>query len=105
MRAIEAWGTLRDVYNRSTLDNRVTMTRHPHDFKMESGTSMAEHLDSFDELVVVIQTTKEPVDESRQLVVVLSSLLSEYELISSIVENAMNITLIRDKEKLLKESE
>ena len=51
-RAIEAWGSLRNFYNHSTLHNRVTMTRHPHDFKMESGTSMAEHLDSFDELVV-----------------------------------------------------
>ena len=66
---------------------------------------MAEHLDSFDELVVGLQTTGEPVDESRQLVVLLSSLPSEYELISSIVENAKDITLIEVKEKLLKESE
>ena len=51
-RAIEAWGTLRDFYNLSILHNRVTMTRHLHDFRMESGTNMAEHLDSFDELVV-----------------------------------------------------
>ena len=51
-RAIEAWGTLRDFYNLSILHNRVTMTRHLHDFKMESGTSMEEHLDSFDVLVV-----------------------------------------------------
>ena len=43
-------------------------------------------------------------NESRQLVVFLSSLPSEYELISSIVENAKDITLIAVK-KLLKESE
>ena len=44
-------------------------------------------------------------NESRQLVVFLSSLPSEYELISSIVENAKDITLIEVKEKLLKDSE
>ena len=98
-------GKLRDFYNRSTLHNRVTMTRHLQNFKMESGTSMAEHLDSFDELVVELQTTGEPVDESRQLVVLLSSLPSDYGLISSIVQNTKNITLNEVNEKLVKESE
>uniref|UniRef100_A0AAV1T318 Uncharacterized protein n=1 Tax=Peronospora matthiolae TaxID=2874970 RepID=A0AAV1T318_9STRA len=45
-----------------------------------------------------------PMDESRQLVILLSSLPSEYELSSSIVENAKDITLTEVKEKLLKES-
>ena len=85
-RAMEAWATLRDFYNRSTLHNRVTMTRRLHEFKMDSGTNMAEHLDAFDELVVGLQTMGEPVHESRQLVVLLSSLPSEYELLSSIVK-------------------
>ena len=39
-RALEAWGTLRDFYHRSTLHNRVTMTRRLLDFEMESGTLM-----------------------------------------------------------------
>ncbi|RMX63396.1 hypothetical protein DD238_007841 [Peronospora effusa] len=42
---------------------------------------MAVHLDAFDELVVGLQTTGDPVDESRQFVVLLISLPSEYELI------------------------
>lgn len=33
-RAMHAWGILRDFYNRSTLHNRVTMTRRLHDFKV-----------------------------------------------------------------------
>ena len=66
---------------------------------------MAEHLDSLDELEVGLQTTGEPVNESRVPVVLLSRLPSEYELISSIVENEKAITLIEVKEKLLKESE
>ena len=64
-RAMHAWGILRDFYNRSTLHNRVTMTRRLHDFKMENGSSLSKHLDAFDELVVVLQTLGEPVDEQR----------------------------------------
>jgi hypothetical protein len=101
-RAIQAWGTLREFYNRTTLHNRVTMTRRLHEFKMDDGASMAKHLDAFDELVVGLQTMGEPVDEARQLVVLLSSLPVEYELI---IENAKDTTLIEVKEKLLKEYE
>lgn len=104
-RAMEAWATLREFYNRTTLHNRVTMTRRLHDFKMEDGSTMAAHLDAFDELVVGLQTMGEPVDEARQMVVLLSSLPSEYELITSIMENSKDITLIEIKEKLLKEHE
>ena len=84
---MEAWATLREFYNRTTLHNRVTMTRRLHDFKMEEGSTMAAQLDAFDELVVGLQTMGEPVDEARQMVVLLSSLPSEYELIRSIMEN------------------
>uniref|UniRef100_A0AAV1VJH2 CCHC-type domain-containing protein n=1 Tax=Peronospora matthiolae TaxID=2874970 RepID=A0AAV1VJH2_9STRA len=104
-RAIQAWVTLREFYNRTTLHNRVTMTRRLHEFKMDAGTAMAKHLDAFDELVVGLQTLEEPVDEARQLVVLLSSLPAEYELISSIIKNVKDITLIEVKEKLLKECE
>ncbi|CEG39575.1 polyprotein [Plasmopara halstedii] len=81
------------------------MTRRLHEFKMERVTRMVKHLDAFDELVVGLQTTGKPVDESRQLVVLLSSLPAEYEIISSIVENVKDITLIEVKVKLLKESD
>ncbi|KAG2821011.1 hypothetical protein PC111_g11207 [Phytophthora cactorum] len=69
------------------------MTRRLHDFTMEDGASMAKHLDSFDKLV------------ARQLVVLLSSLPTEYELIGSIIENAKDVSLIEVKEQPLKEYE
>ncbi|CEG44975.1 putative polyprotein [Plasmopara halstedii] len=103
-RAMEASGTLRDFYNRSTLYNRVVMARRPHEFKIKSGTIMAEHLDFLDELVVGLQAPGEPVGESRQLVVLFGCLPSEYDLVSSIAENAKDITLNEVKEKLIKES-
>ncbi|KAJ8564192.1 hypothetical protein ON010_g7153 [Phytophthora cinnamomi] len=50
-RAMQAWNTLREYYNRTTLHNRVVMTWKLHEFKMEAGTVMAKHLDAFDELI------------------------------------------------------
>ncbi|GMF57035.1 unnamed protein product [Phytophthora fragariaefolia] len=88
-RAIQAWGTLREFYNRTTLQKRVAMTRRLHEFKVDDGASMVKHLDAFDELAVGLQTMGEPVDEARQRVVLLSSLPVEYELISSIIENSV----------------
>ena len=41
---------------------------------MEDGMTMSKHLDNFDELIVGLQTLGEPLDEARQLVIVLSSL-------------------------------
>ncbi|ETP31051.1 hypothetical protein F442_20047, partial [Phytophthora nicotianae P10297] len=57
-----------------------------------------------DELIVGLQALSEPLDESRQLALLISSLPAEYELIASIVENSRDTTLIEVKEKLLKDS-
>ncbi|KAE9348098.1 hypothetical protein PF008_g7508 [Phytophthora fragariae] len=47
------------------MHNRVTMVRRLHEFKMEDGATMAKHLDKFDELIVLLQTLGEPLDEAR----------------------------------------
>ena len=44
----------------------------------------------------------EPLEEALQLIILISSLPTEYELICSIVEKAKDFTLIEVKEKLLK---
>ncbi|ETI32496.1 hypothetical protein F443_20714, partial [Phytophthora nicotianae P1569] len=49
--AMQAWTTLRDFYNWTTMHNRVTMTHRLHEFKMEESSTMAQHLDRFDELI------------------------------------------------------
>ncbi|KAJ8564114.1 hypothetical protein ON010_g7228 [Phytophthora cinnamomi] len=103
--AIQAWNTLGEFYNRTTMRNRIAMTRRLHEFTMEEGSTMAKHLDKVDELIVGLQTLGEPLDDGRQLVIWLSSLPTEYELISSIVENSKDVMFIEVKEKLLTEYE
>jgi hypothetical protein len=87
------------------MHNRVTMTRRLHEFKMEDDVTMTKRLDNFGELIVGLQTLGEPLDEARQLVILLSSLPMEYELIYSIVEDAKDFTLIVVTENRLKEYE
>ncbi|RMX69540.1 hypothetical protein DD238_006167 [Peronospora effusa] len=67
------------------------MTRRLHEVQTDANTAIANHLDAFDELV----TLGESVDEARHLGVLLSSLIDEYELISSIIEIVKDITLIK----------
>ncbi|KAI9906059.1 hypothetical protein PsorP6_013479 [Peronosclerospora sorghi] len=43
--AIQAWRTLRELYNSATLPNRVSMTLRIHDFKMDDCAPMSHHLD------------------------------------------------------------
>ncbi|KAF1336396.1 Integrase catalytic core protein, partial [Globisporangium splendens] len=85
--AKEAWDTLSEYYNRRNLQNRVTLTRRLHEFRMDPGASMETHLDNFDELVIAMQAVGDQIDEPRQLVILLGSLPP------------------RVKEKLIKESE
>ncbi|OWZ13225.1 polyprotein [Phytophthora megakarya] len=88
------------MQTRSTLlefYNRTAITRRLHDFKMEDGSTMARHLNKFDQLIVGLQTVGEPLDNSRQLVMMLSSLPTEFKLIASIVENSKDVTLIEVK--------
>ncbi|POM81605.1 Rve domain containing hypothetical protein [Phytophthora palmivora] len=99
---IQVRNKVRNFYNRTTMANRVTMTLRLHEFKMEDGTTMPKHLDRFDELIVGLQTLGEPLDEDRQLDILISSLPAEYELISSIGKNSKDVVLIEVKERLVK---
>ncbi|DAZ99707.1 TPA: hypothetical protein N0F65_000885 [Lagenidium giganteum] len=91
-------GVLRDYYNRSNLQNRITLTRKLHEFKMDSGSTMADHLDRFGELVVSMEAVGDPLYQARQMVIPLGSLPAEYETIVTVIENARDVTLDEVKE-------
>ncbi|GMF29365.1 unnamed protein product [Phytophthora fragariaefolia] len=54
---------------------------------MESGTRFALHVNQFKEIVLQMETIGEPLDETRQLVLLLGSLTDEYRMISTVLEN------------------
>ena len=69
---------------------------------MYNGVIMTKHLDKLIEIIVVLQSLGEPVDEAQQHVILISSPPAEYEVIASIVENSKDVTPIVVKEKLFK---
>ncbi|KAE9168820.1 hypothetical protein PF002_g30514 [Phytophthora fragariae] len=66
-----------DLLNRNTLKNRLIVTKKLHNFKMESGTRFAVHVDQFKEIVLHMETIGEPLDETRQLVLLLEGVRGE----------------------------
>uniref|UniRef100_A0AAV1TC42 CCHC-type domain-containing protein n=1 Tax=Peronospora matthiolae TaxID=2874970 RepID=A0AAV1TC42_9STRA len=70
---------------------------------MDEGGDMVSHLDRFEELVLSVEAVGDAMDEARRMTVLLSSLPAEYEMIVSISENYVGVTMVDVKEKLLKE--
>ncbi|POM77387.1 Zinc ion binding protein [Phytophthora palmivora] len=91
--AADAWTLLEEQFNRKTLKNRLIVTKKMDNFKMEPGTRYVNHVDQFKEIVLQMETIGEPLDETRQLVLLLGSLTDEYRIISTVLENTPNITL------------
>ncbi|GMF44035.1 unnamed protein product [Phytophthora fragariaefolia] len=88
--AAESWRMLEEQSNRNTLKNRLLITKKLHNFKMER---FAVHVDQFKEIVLQMETIGEPLDETRQLVLLLGSLTDEYRMISTVLENTPKMTL------------
>ncbi|KAE8908340.1 hypothetical protein PF003_g7482 [Phytophthora fragariae] len=91
--AADSWRMLEEQFNRNTLKNRLIVTKKLHNFKMESGTRFAVHVGQFKEIILQMETIGEPLDETRQLVLLLGSLTDEYRMISTVLENTPNMTL------------
>ncbi|GMF45604.1 unnamed protein product [Phytophthora fragariaefolia] len=91
--AADSWRMLEEQSNRNTLKNRLLITKKLHNFKMESGTRVAVHVDQFKEIVLQMETIGEPLDATRQLVLLLGSLTDEYRMIRTVLENTPNMTL------------
>lgn len=98
--AEQAWVILLEQYNRSTMKNRIAITKQLHSFKMEPGTRISAHVDKFQELVMKMSMMGEHIDEGRQIVLLLSSLTEEYRVISSVLENTPNVNMLHVVETL-----
>ncbi|ETO86071.1 hypothetical protein F444_00348 [Phytophthora nicotianae P1976] len=75
------------------LKNRLLVTKTLNNFKMEPGIKFASHVDQFKEIVRQMETIGEALEEARQLVLLLGSLTDEYKMISTVLENTLNVTL------------
>ncbi|POM58759.1 Hypothetical protein PHPALM_36556 [Phytophthora palmivora] len=91
--AADTWTLLEEHFNRKTLKNRLIVTKKLNNFRMEAGTRFATHVDHSKAIVLRVETIGDPLDETRQLVLLLGSLNDEYKMISTVLENKPNTTL------------
>ncbi|KAE8968420.1 hypothetical protein PF011_g27189 [Phytophthora fragariae] len=54
--AADSWRMLEEQFKRNTLKNRLVVTKKLFNFKTESGTQFAVHVDQFKELVIQMKT-------------------------------------------------
>ncbi|KAE8969448.1 hypothetical protein PR003_g8837 [Phytophthora rubi] len=76
--AADLWRMLEEQFNRNTLKIRLIIPKKLRNFKMEAGSRFAVHLDHFKEFVLQTETIGEPLDETRQLGLLLGSLTDEF---------------------------
>ena len=101
--AVEAWEVLQTFFAKKNLHYRVQLRKQLHEFVMETGTSLMDHLLKFDELCLKLRAAGDNMDDDEKLVLLLGSLSSEYDDILRIIEAHSNVTLLDAKEMLRRE--
>ena len=97
------WDTLKDFFVRKNLHDRMHLRRQLHDFKMERGSNLMEHMMKFDKLTMSMSAIGDVMAVQEMLVVLLGSLSEDYEPITSIIVNFPGIDLMSDHEMLQRE--
>lgn len=103
--ARHAWEILESFFVRRSLHNRIQLRRQLHEFKIVPGSSLLDHLLSFDTLCTNIAAVGDPLPEDEKLVILLGSLSSEYDSMVKIIENSAGVDLLGAKEMLRREYE
>uniref|UniRef100_A0AAV1T9V0 Polyprotein n=1 Tax=Peronospora matthiolae TaxID=2874970 RepID=A0AAV1T9V0_9STRA len=101
--ALEAWEVLQTFFTKKNLHKRVQLRKQLHEFVMETGTSLMDHLLKFDELCLKLRAAGDSMDDDEKLVLLLGSLSSEYDDMVRIIDAHSNVTLLDAKEMLRRE--
>ena len=101
--AIEAWEVLKTFFAKKNLHNRVKLRKEVHEFVMETGASLMDHLLKFDELCLNLGAAGDSMNDDEKLVLLLGSLSSDYADMVRIIEAHSNVTLLDAKEMLRRE--
>ncbi|KAG3075520.1 hypothetical protein PC121_g7987 [Phytophthora cactorum] len=98
-----AWEVLEGFFNRQTMHNRVALNQKMNEFTLASGGNLYDHLTRFKELSTALAAAGEPLDEQRQLVILLGNLPREYHVTVKIIESIAGVTMLQAAEMLKRE--
>ncbi|DAZ97051.1 TPA: LOW QUALITY PROTEIN: hypothetical protein N0F65_012920 [Lagenidium giganteum] len=82
--ALEAWSILERYFVKRNLHNLIHLRKKLHEFRMAQGDNMAEHMLKFDNL--------------EMIVVLLGSVVSDYDSIVKIIKNKQDVDLLEAKQ-------
>lgn len=91
--AKEAWKALKDVHEKSTLTNKVTVMRQMYDQKMQEGQDMEQHLGKMSSYFQQLADLGEKVEEINKVALILSSLPPSWHTLITALE-------VRDEKEL-----
>lgn len=103
--ALEAWEILRRFFVNQNLHNRVQLRKRLHDFKMNDGDNLMDHLLHFDDLCLRLSAVGDSLQDDERLVILLGSLPRDYDGMIKIIEARGNVNLLEAKEMLRREYE
>jgi hypothetical protein len=95
--AAHAWMVLNQFFVRRNTHNRVQLRRKLHEFKMQRGSNVIDHMMRFDELCLSMSAIGDDVLPDEQLVLLLGSLSSEYGPIVRSLRTWLVLTCFRSK--------
>ena len=102
--AIEASEVLKTFFAKKNLYNRVQLRKELHEFVMETGTNLMDHLLKFDELCLKLRAAGDSTDDDdEKLVLLLGSLSSDYDDMVRIIAADSIASLLDAKEMLRRE--
>ncbi|KAH9770761.1 hypothetical protein KPL71_012475 [Citrus sinensis] len=73
------WSKLKELFLKKSLAKRLYMKRKLYTFSMKEGTSMKDHLDEFNKLILDLENVNVNLEDEDKALILLSSLPDSYE--------------------------
>ena len=86
----EAWGALRNHFERDTLANKLFLKKQYFHLEMKEGTSIEKHLKHMKELTDQLAAISAPISEEDQVVTLLGSLPTSYSTLVMALESRVD---------------
>ena len=99
--AIGLWKKLETLYMTKSLTNRLYLRQRLYTLRMAEGTTLHEHLDNFNKIIMDLKNADVKVDEEDQALILLCSLSHSYDsFVNSMLYGRESISLVDVKSSL-----
>ena len=95
------WEKLEELFLKKSLAKRLYMTRKMYTFSMKDGTTLKDHVDEFNKLILDLENANIVLEDEDKALILLSSLLDSYEhFVDTLLYGRQRLTLKDEKNAL-----